>query len=95
MAPDAGLQKIRRQLYNDEDERTFTSWIQSGLLSMEKRLEEGRAALQHLELHLINVACDDSGATIGAQLALPMLQERLEAKAHKFAAELRNAHMEV
>ncbi|KAK9841198.1 hypothetical protein WJX74_001758 [Apatococcus lobatus] len=76
---------VRRQLYNDEDDRTFFGWIQSELRSVEKRLEEGRATLQHLEMHLINVACDDPGATIGAQLALPMLQDRLDSKAREFA----------
>ena len=29
---------------------------------VEKRLEESRVALQHLEMQLINVACDDPGA---------------------------------
>ncbi len=95
------MQDVRRQLYNDEDDRTFFGWIQGELRSVEKRLEEGRAPLQHLEMHLINVACDDPGATIGAQLALPMLQERLDAKAREFAdcrateAELLIVQMEV
>lgn len=43
-------------------------------------------ALQHLEMHLINVACDDPGAMIGTQLALPLLQERLDARGLDFAA---------
>ena len=95
------VQDVRWQLYNDEDDRTFFGWIQSELRSVDKRLEEGRATLQHLEMHLINVACDDPGATIGAQLALPMLQERLDAQAREFAdrrateAELLIVQMEV
>lgn len=79
------VQDVRRQLFNDEDDRTFFAWIQSELRSVDKRLQEGRASLQHLEMHLINLACDDPGATIVAQLALPVLQERLEAKAQDFA----------
>jgi hypothetical protein len=43
--------------------------------------------LQHLEAHLINVACDDPGAMIGGQLALPLLQERLDAAALEYAAQ--------
>ncbi len=43
--------------------------------------------LQHLEMHLINVACDDPGALIGAQLALPMLQDALDARSLEYAAE--------
>ena len=43
--------------------------------------------LQHLELFLVNVACDDPGAAIGSQLVLPLLQERLDAAALEFKAE--------
>lgn len=43
--------------------------------------------LHHLEAQLINVACDDPGAAIGAQLALPLLQERLDAKAQEYARQ--------
>lgn len=76
---------VRRQLYGDEDDRKFFQWVQSQLKQTEKRLEDGRAVLHHLEAQLINVACDDPGAAIGAQLALPLLQERLDAKAQDFA----------
>lgn len=41
---------------------------------MERRLEEGRVALQHLEVMLLNVGCDDPGTAIGTQLLLPLLQ---------------------
>ena len=44
-------------------------------------------ALQHLEMQLINVACDDPGASIGANMALPLLQERLDGAARRFAEE--------
>jgi hypothetical protein len=36
---------------------------------------------------LINVSCDDPGAAIGQQLALPLLQERLDACARDYAAK--------
>ena len=36
---------------------------------------------------LINVSCDDPGAAVGQQLALPILQERLDACARKYAAQ--------
>lgn len=78
---------MRRQLYGDEDDRKFFQWVQSQLKQTEKRLEDGRAVLHHLEAQLINVACDDPGAAIGAQLALPLLQERLDAKAQDFARQ--------
>ena len=78
---------MRRQLYGDEDDRTFFDWIQRELRAVEKTLEDGRAVLQHLEMFLVNVACNDPGAAIGASLVLPLLQERLEAKALEFAAQ--------
>ena len=83
----SALQDVRRQLYADEDDRKFFGWVQTQLKSTEKRLEDGRAVLHHLEAQLINVACDDPGATIGAQLALPLLQERLDAKSQEYARQ--------
>jgi hypothetical protein len=67
---------VRKQLYSDSDDRQFFDRIKCGLKTIEGRLEEGRVALQHLELFLVNVACDDPGATIGSQLVLPLLQVR-------------------
>ena len=81
----AALQDVRRQLYGDEDDRKFFQWVQSQLKQTETRREKGRAVLHHLEAQLINVGCDDPGAAIGAQLALPLLQERLDAKAQEYA----------
>lgn len=79
-------QDVRRQLYTDEDDRQFFQWIQKSMGQFEKRLNDGCAALHHLEMHMINVACDDPGAAIGAQLILPILQERLDAKVAAFFA---------
>jgi hypothetical protein len=65
---------VRKQLYNGIDDRQFFDRIACGLKTVEDRLEEGRVALQYLELFLVNVACDDLGATISSQLVLPLLQ---------------------
>jgi hypothetical protein len=70
------LQDVRKQLYTDEDDRTFFAWIQKERRTVEERLADGAAALQHLEMALVNTACDDPGAAVGAQLALPLLQVR-------------------
>ena len=78
---------MRRQLYGDDDDKTFFDWIRQELRSVEKGLEDGRAVLHHLEMFLVNVACNDPGAAIGAHLVLPLLQERLDAKALEFAAQ--------
>ena len=82
---DGGGQDVRRQLYSDKDDREIFTTIQDQLRRIDKQLEDGRAALQHLEMALINVACDDPGAAIGAHLILPLLQERLDSKALDFA----------
>lgn len=74
-------------MYNADDDRNFFDWVQRELRAVEKRLEEGRTCLAHLELALINVACDDPGAAVGTQLALPLLQERLDGRARAFAAQ--------
>jgi hypothetical protein len=49
-------------------------------------MEEARVVVQHLEMQLVNVACDDPGIAIGGQLALPLLQERLDVKGKEHAA---------
>jgi len=81
------LQDVRRQLYSMDDDRTFFDWIQKELRAVEKRLEDGRAVLAHLEGALINVSCNDPGAVVGQQLSLPILQERLDARARDYAAQ--------
>lgn len=65
---------VRKQLYSEDDDRSFFNRIKDALKGTEARLEEGRVALQHLEMFLLNVACDDPGAAIGTQLVLPLLQ---------------------
>lgn len=78
---------MRRQLYGEEDDRSFFDSIRQELKATDKKLEDGRAVLHHLEMHLVNVACDDPGAIIGSNLVLPLLQERLDAHAQEFAAQ--------
>ena len=41
--------------------------------------------LHHLEMFLMNVACNDPGAAIGANLVLPFLQDRLDSLALEYA----------
>lgn len=40
-----------------------------------------------MENFVVNVACDDPGASVGAQLVLPLLQERLDVQALQYAAK--------
>ena len=77
---------VLRQLYGDADDRAFFDRIKTQLREAEARLEDGRAALAHLESAVVNVACDDPGAAIGSQLVLPLLQDRLDGRALQYAA---------
>lgn len=82
---------VRKQLYSEADDVAFFNRIKDAAKAVEARLEDGRVALQHLELFLLNVACDDPGAAIGTSLVLPLLQERLDGEALK--AKARRAKM--
>ena len=62
------------RLCSEDDDIKLYKWIQGQLKDTQKRLAEGRAVLLHLQNQLMHVACDDPGAAIGAQLALPILQ---------------------
>ena len=52
---------VRKQLYCDADDKQFFEWLRKEAKEVEKRIEEGRVILQHLEMQLLNVACDDPG----------------------------------
>lgn len=45
---------------------------------MQSFIAEGEVAIGHCEMVLINVACDDPGATLGIQVILPILQQRID-----------------
>ena len=49
---------MRRQLYGEDDDRSFFDSIRQELKATDKKLEEGRAVLHHLEMYLVNVACN-------------------------------------
>ena len=68
------MQDMRRQLYREDDDIESVQCTQIQIKDIEKRIGEGRAILLHLQNQLMNVACDNPGAAIGAQLALPILQ---------------------
>ncbi|GFH31812.1 USP domain-containing protein, partial [Haematococcus lacustris] len=49
---------VRKQLYSNADDRLIFDSLKAEIKLMEQRCEEGRVAVQHLEMNLINVACD-------------------------------------
>ena len=57
---------------------------QDAIVDLEKNLETLRVALFHLESHVLNLACEDYGSSIGQQLVLPLLQDKLERLALEF-----------
>lgn len=61
---------FKKQLYSDVDDTTFFNRIKKELKHMERRLEDGAVVLQHLEMFLINVACNDPGRS---QMGFKML----------------------
>ncbi len=76
-------QDVRYQLHDDKEDQHGYQLLQTQLSQVEKRQEEGRAVLPFLEAYLLSLTCDDPGTIIGPQLVLPLLQERLDAKAQE------------
>ena len=68
------MQDVQCRLCGKDDDITVFRRVQGQLKDTEKRLAEGRAVLYYLQNQLIDVACDDPGAAIGRELALPILQ---------------------
>ena len=55
--------------------------VQAQLKEMTKDFEHGRAVVAPLRAQLVEAACDDPGAVLIPHLIVPLLKERLEAKA--------------
>ena len=68
------MQDIRSALYCDDRDIDFVKCTQVHIKDVEKKIGEGRAVLLHLQNQLRDAACNDPGAAIGMQLALPILQ---------------------
>ena len=68
------MQAMRCLLCSNDDEFEISKCIQGQLQDTEKRLAEGRVVLSCLQNQLIDVACDDPGPAIGAEVMLPILQ---------------------
>ncbi len=78
------IQDVRYQLHDDKEDHRLYQLLQIQLRQIEDRQQEGRAVLPFLEAYLLNLACDDPGTIIGAQLVLPFLQKRLLATAQEY-----------
>jgi len=77
----------RKELYVAADDIVIFETVQKQLKEIERRLDEGKVAVQHILQFAINVACDDPGITIGQYIVLPYLQEKLDLKGLEWANE--------
>ena len=78
---------IQKHLHTDEDDKRLFEGLKINLKKIQEHLELGQVAARHLEVSLINTACDYPGASIAEKLVLPLLQERLEEGARQLAEE--------
>ncbi|KAL3139141.1 hypothetical protein ABBQ32_005927 [Trebouxia sp. C0010 RCD-2024] len=69
------------QLMTDKDDANLYRALQAELEHLEGMVAEGCAALPLLEAKLMSAACHDPGPLIMDQVVLPLLQQRLTAKA--------------
>ena len=80
------MQNMWPKLMTDQDEAKLYRALQAELKDLEGIIAEGCAALPLLEGQLMRAACDDPGPLIMDQVVLPLLQQRLTAKAEAFHA---------
>ena len=80
-------EEMQKKLQTDADDKRLFEALKISLKRTQERLEEGRVAVQYLELSLTNAACENPGTSIAEKLVLPLLQERLEEGAWQFAEE--------
>lgn len=80
------MQNLWPKLMTDKDEASLYQALRTELEDLERLVTEGCAALPLLEGQLMRAACDDPGTLIMDQVVLPLLQQRLTAKAEAFHA---------
>lgn len=80
------MQNLWPKLMTDKEEAKLFRALQAELEDLEGLVAEGCAALPLLEGQLMRAACDDPGPLIMDQVVLPLLQQRLTAKAEAFNA---------
>lgn len=78
------MQTVWPKLCTDDDEEKAFRNLKTELREQEGLFAEGCAALPLLEAQLCNAACIDPGAIIVDQAILPLLQQRLSARAQSF-----------
>ncbi len=83
-------QDIWPKLCKPEQNKALHEALQVQHAESMKHFEQGCAVVQPLMAQLVEAACDDPAAVLLPQLVLPLLRERLEAKAqdHKVFKEM-------
>lgn len=74
-------QDIWPKLCKPEQNKALHEALQVQHAESMKHFEQGCAVVHPLMAQLVEAACDDPGAVLLPQLVLPLLRERLEAKA--------------
>lgn len=75
------LQHVWPWLYDDAEDRALFSALQSQMKFMKKFIEDGGAALHHLESELVSAACTDPSEEVEKLLVLPLIRARVTAAA--------------
>eukprot|EP01025_Chloroclados_australasicus_P049752 TRINITY_DN5689_c0_g2_i1.p1 TRINITY_DN5689_c0_g2~~TRINITY_DN5689_c0_g2_i1.p1 ORF type:complete len:1116 (-),score=154.62 TRINITY_DN5689_c0_g2_i1:1122-4469(-) len=78
-------------LLSESDIQKELGSVSQRLQQLSQKVIEGTAALHHLEMNLINLACEDPGALISMHLALPIIQKKLYHAARSHAEKRANA----
>lgn len=75
------MQHVWPWLYDDAEDRSIFSALQSQLRFMKEFIEDGHAALHHLEAEVVNAVCKDPSEELEKHLVLPLIRERIAAAA--------------
>ena len=75
------MQNLWPQLMTEKEEAKLYRALQAEQEHLECMVAEGCAALPLLEAKLMSAACDDPGPVIMDRVVLPLLRQRLTAKA--------------
>ena len=75
------LQHVWPWLYDDAEDRSIFAALQSQMRFMKQFIEDGQAALHHLEAEVVNAACTDPSEELEKHLVLPLIRERITAAA--------------
>ena len=75
---DDHFQEVDPNLSSAEDDCLYCAKLPAALKLVKHVMQQGNAALPHIEALIINLARDDSLEVLGPHLILPLIQQRLD-----------------